>query len=145
MTGFICRTTAMAAFYAAGMFGGHYLLGMSGIGLAVFSLACCCLVLPAQLAYYAISDSAWGTRLYRRHTARKSPKARWVVVQDMRPFGFRIEGRYRTKWCARCKAAGSSYWEVRSLTYVERETRRLSDPYEFDREVRCYASMRPRR
>lgn len=63
-------------------------------------------------------------------TAREE-KHNYLVVQDMRPFGYRIISSHRTLTGARLAAMGSSYRKVETREWVEREEKRLEDHDQF--------------
>lgn len=70
------------------------------------------------------------------------PRKKWAVVQELLPFGYRIDSTYRWKWRAYRKAAWSRYLEVHPLEWVKAENLRLGEPAQFDRELARYGHAR---
>lgn len=67
---------------------------------------------------------------------------KWAVVQELLPFGYRIDSTHRWKWTAQQKARISQYLQVRPLAWVRAENLRLGEPAEFDRELVRYEHAR---
>jgi hypothetical protein len=65
------------------------------------------------------------------------PKA-WAVVQDLRPFGYRIECTHRTYRAAKRCVAWSRYLSVMPLAEAREYNTRTEDIEEFDKEMALY-------
>lgn len=63
--------------------------------------------------------------------ADHQPRGDFLVVQDLRPFGYRVEGSYRTRCRAEAACRYSRYLKVETREFVEGENTRLRDHDEF--------------
>lgn len=68
----------------------------------------------------------------------------WAVVQNLLPFGYRIEATYRSRRRAERRARWSRYLTVMPTKRVRAANRRLEDMDEFDRELRRYQARKGR-
>lgn len=62
----------------------------------------------------------------------------WAVVQDMRPFGYRIESTHRTHRVAKKRVRWSRYRFVMPVAEARAYNERTKDPVEFDKELALY-------
>jgi hypothetical protein len=73
------------------------------------------------------------------------PPKKWAVVQDLRPFGFRIDSVYRSKRRAERVARPHRLLTVMPVDEVRAHNRRLNDPSEFEKELHANPVYRERR
>jgi len=64
-----------------------------------------------------------------------SKAVEWAVVQELLPFGYRIEKICGSREEAEREARTSPYLTARPLEWVRAENERLSQPAEFTREL----------
>lgn len=69
-------------------------------------------------------------------------KRRYCVAQNLLPFCYRIEKRYRWKWLAELHASRSQYLDVYETSWVLKENERLDDHDEFKRELMKYIAKK---
>jgi hypothetical protein len=69
---------------------------------------------------------------------RNENRKPWAVVQDLRPFGYRIECTHRTYRAARRCVAWSRYLSVMPLAEAREYNARTADRAEFDKELALY-------
>lgn len=66
----------------------------------------------------------------------------FLVVQDLRPFGYRIESSHRTLTQARRACRHTRYLKVETREWVKRESERYKDPEEFMLACHAIAGMK---
>lgn len=69
------------------------------------------------------------------HIGKPKKNKPWAVVQDLRPFGYRVECTHRTQRAARRCVAWSRYLSVMSTDEVRAYNKRTEDPIEFEKEL----------
>lgn len=87
----------------------------------------------------------WDERNSRRKKpkpAKAKGKGDWAVVQDLRPFGYRVASRHTSRRDADRAARASQYLAVMETSAVEAENARLKYQAEFDREFAAYQARR---
>lgn len=70
------------------------------------------------------------------------PPKKWAVVQDLRPFGYRIDSVYRSKRRAERVARPHQLLTVMPVDEARAYNRRTADPVEFYKELAIYQERR---
>jgi hypothetical protein len=67
------------------------------------------------------------------------PRTRtWAVVQDLRPFGYRIESKHWSRSRAERRARFNRFLEVKPVADVLAYNARVEDIDEFDKELKLF-------
>jgi len=70
------------------------------------------------------------------------PPKKWAVVQDFRPFGYRIDGVFRSRRRATLSARHRRFLTVMPVDEARAYNRRMADLAEFEREFWFIRSMK---